>query len=85
MTFRLVTHNPTWKGIQPKEKRKLGKRTNRNHGLLGRTVETESNSYRGISLEFSKIIIFSPIQLRRLTQTELRDEVPVRGEDCHNS
>jgi hypothetical protein len=31
------------------------------------------------------IIIFSPIPLQRPTQTELRDEVPFRGEDCHNS
>ena len=59
--FRLVTHNPIWKGIQPKDKRKLGKRTSRNHGLLGRTVEAESNSYRGSSLKFSTITIFSPI------------------------
>ena len=85
LTFRLVTHNPIWKGIQPKDKRKLGMRTKRNHGLLGRTIEAESNSYRESSLEFSNIIIFSLIPLQRLTQTELRDEVPVRGEDCHNS
>lgn len=31
------------------------------------------------------IIIFSPIPLQIPTQTELRDEVPFRGEDCHNS
>ena len=67
-------------GIHPNDKPKP-----RNHGLLGRTVEAKSNSYRGSSLEFSNITIFSPIPLRRLTQTELRDEVPVRGEDCHNS
>jgi hypothetical protein len=85
MTYRLVNHNPIWKGIQPKDKRKPGKRTNRNHGLLGRTVEADSNSYRESSLEFSNIITFSLIPLQRLTQTELRDEVPFRGEDCHNS
>ena len=76
---------PFGKEIQPKDKRKLGMRTNRNHGLLGRTIEAESNSYRESSLEFSNIIIFSLIPLQRLSQTELRDEVPVRGEDCHNS
>ena len=54
MTFRLVTHNPIWKGIQPKEKRKLGKRTSRNHGQLSQSVEAESNSNRESSLEFSK-------------------------------
>jgi hypothetical protein len=58
--FKLVTHNPIWKGIQPKDKRKPGKRTNRNHGLLGRMIEAESNSYRESSLEFSNIVIFSP-------------------------
>ena len=72
-------------GIQPNDKLKPCKRTTRNHGLLDRTIEAESNSYHGSSLEFSSIIIFSPISLQRLTQTELRDEVPVRGEDCHNS
>ena len=76
---------PFGKEIQPKDKRKLGMRTNRNHGLLSRTIEAASNSYRGSSLEFSNITIFPPIPLQRLTQTELRDEVPVRGEDCHNS
>ena len=76
---------PFGKEIQPKDKLKLGMRTNRNHGLLGRTIEAESNSYRESSLEFSNIITFSLIPLQRLTQTELRDEVPVRGEDCHNS
>ena len=67
-------------GIQPNDKPKP-----RNHGLLGRTVAAKPNSYRESSLEFSIIIIFSPIPLQRPTQTELRDEVPVRGEDCHNS
>jgi hypothetical protein len=76
---------PFGKEIQPKDKRKLGMRTKRNHGLLGRTIEAESNSYRESSLEFSNIIIFPLISLQRPTQTELRDEVPVRGEDCHNS
>ena len=54
MTFRLVTHNPNWKEFQPKDKRKPGKRINRNHGLLGRTIEAKSNSYRESSLKFSK-------------------------------
>ena len=54
MTLRIVTYNPIWKEFQPKDKRKPGKRINRNHGLLGRTIEAKSNSYRESSLEFSK-------------------------------
>jgi hypothetical protein len=34
MTYRLVTHNPIWKGIQPKDKLRPCKRTNRNHGRV---------------------------------------------------
>lgn len=79
MTFRLTNHNPIWKGIQPKDKRKPGKRTKSNHGLLGRTIEAESNSYLESWLEYSNIITFSLIPLQRLTQTELRDEVPFKG------
>ena len=42
-------------GIQPNDKPKPCRRTNKNHGPWGQTVEAKLNSYRESSLEFSKM------------------------------